>query len=411
VERARVSTHGFGDAAVSSVALPIALGLAGAALAYLLLAILVVWRWYDMPADGRGTAPPSVSVLKPLCDLEPNLEECLRSFCDQSYPDVQILFGTRTGDDPALTVARRFAAEFPQRDIQVLAGAPPVGGNRKVNTLVRLSDAATREVLVIADSDIRVGRDYLARVTPLLEDPSVGLVTCLYRGAPSRSLWARLAALAIDEWFLPSVLVSRALGSQDYCSGATMVLRRRTLEEIGGFRVLADVLADDFELGARVRALGLRTVIAGYEVTTTVDESGLGAMLQHELRWNRTIRTVRPPGHFFSFVTYGLPMTALPVIVAGRGLWGGGLVLLPPLALALRAWLHYLIWRPARREGWSPPGALGAKRAPLWMLPVGDVLSFLIWLASFASRRVTWRRQALHVGANGQILPEETLPT
>src|SRR5919199_2326410 len=216
------------------IAFVLAVLIGGLSLLYAAMCIATAWVWRRRRADAAATALPPVTVLKPLCGLEPDLEENLRSFCDQSYPSVQILFGARSADDPALEVARRVAAAFPDRDIDVLSGERPLGANRKVNTLANLLPRARHDVLVIADSDIRVGATYLREIVAPLQNPSVGLVTCTYRGAPTSSFWSRLGALAIDEWVFPSVLVSLALGSADYCSGATMALRRETLEAIGG---------------------------------------------------------------------------------------------------------------------------------------------------------------------------------
>src|SRR6185437_10958145 len=313
--------------------------LAELSLVYVAACIVAAWRWQrrviSTPPGGAGTEPdwPSVAILKPLCGMEPALEDNLRSFCDQQYPAFEVLMGARNSADLALTVAERVAAQSRGR-AQVVPGARPLGANQKINTLAHLGAQATPEVVVMSDSDIGVGPGYLAAVVTPLLDPRVGIVTCLYRGVPVGSLWSRLGALGINEWFLPSVLLSRALGSEAYCSGSTMAIRRNVLEAIGGFAVLAPRLADDHELGARIRRLGLRNVVSHYEVATTVDEPSLGTLIQHELRWMRTIRTVHPVGHAFSVITYALPMTLLcAAMLMHRQPWALGL---PAVAIALR---------------------------------------------------------------------------
>jgi ceramide glucosyltransferase len=277
-----------------------------------------------------------------------------------------------------------------------------------VNTLAHLGASTDAEVVVIADSDVRVDRGYLAAVVEPLLDPSVGVVTCVYRGAPTESIWSRLGALAINEWFLPAVLVSRALGSETYCSGSTMAMRRGVLDAIGGFEALAPLLADDHELGERIRRLGLRSIVSHYEVGTTVDEASLASLVHHELRWMRTIRTVQPLGHACSAVTYAVPMTLLATLFVGRFPW---LAILPALAVAARLTLHWVVAR--------GPAPIGHARAPrirerlswVWLVPLRDLLSFGIWIASFANRRVVWREQALHVRPDGVLRRnEEVLP-
>jgi len=387
-----------------SIAFAIAVTVAGLSLAYVALCIAVVRAWRRHGAENPATMPGPVTVLKPLCGAEPELAENLRSFCDQSYPTMQILLGARASDDPALDVARRVAAPFTDHEIEVLSGDTPLGPNRKINTLAHLLSSARHDVLVIADSDIRAGPSYLREVVTPLADASVGLVTCLYRGMPTSSVWSRVAALWIDEWLLPSVLVSRMLGSSAYCSGATMALRREVLEAAGGFPVLARLLADDHALSARISALGLRVVVSRYEVATTVHEPDVRALFAHELRWMRTIRTARPLGHACLFVTFALPMTIVALPFAHRHPW---VIALPLLALALRIALHRVVQYPVLQDAPHPPRTLCDDRRSVWLIPARDLLSFVVWAASFASRRVTWREHTMRVRPDGILLTVE----
>jgi ceramide glucosyltransferase len=382
-----------------------ALAFAVFSLVYVALGVVatLVWR-RRVPRAHLPPQLPYVSVLKPLCGLEPGLDENLRSFCRQSHAHYELLIGARDANDPALDVARRIATEFPDVDIRIIPGATRLGENRKVNTLAHLVPLARYDHLVIADSDIRVGPEYLRRVVEPLLDTSVGIVSCTYRGRPVGNFWSELGALAIDEWFIPSVLVSRALGSTAYCSGTTMALRREVLDAVGGFEVLAPLLADDYELGIRVRQLGLRCVIPHYEVAATVNEPSFLDLARHELRWLRTIRTVTPLGHAMSFLTYAVPLTLLAAATNDFARWTLGLV---ALAIALRVTLHYVVSQPA---AWDPD-RLASKIPRRWFLvclvPVRDVLSFCMWVWSYMSRRVTWRGTQLWVRRDGVLRTSE----
>jgi ceramide glucosyltransferase len=368
-------------------------------LGYLACCLVVAWRWRRRPHDAASAPLPPVTILKPVCGLEPNLEANLRSFCEQEYPaPVQVVIGARAADDPAIAVARRVAASLPQRDITILTGAYTLGANHKVNTLARMYGSARHDMIVISDSDILVGPTYLRHVVATLADPTVGIVTCVYRGAPTASLWSRLGALAQDEWYIPSVLVAHAFGSEAFCAGATMALRRAVLDDVGAFEALAPYLADDYELGAHVRQLGLRSIVSRYEPTVTVDEKGFAGLVTHELRWMRTIRTVQPLGHAFLFITFALPMTLLPAPLLGP--WAG---VLPALAILLRVALHYVLRDRPNPDVETGPERYGYTRWALWLVPIRDFLSFAVWAASFASRRVTWRSQALRVHSDGVL--------
>jgi ceramide glucosyltransferase len=202
----------------------------------------------------------------------------------------------------------------------------------------------------------------------------------------------------MDDWYIASVRVALMFGSSAYCAGATMALRREVLDAVGGFAPLAPFLADDYQLGASVRDLGLRAVVSTYHPTVTTHEPDAVTLFDHELRWMRTIRTVQPYGHAFMFITYGLPMTLLAAPFLGA--WG-----LAPFALALllRLALH-AAGRPRAGTDAAPDAdarlGIGALAT---LLVVRDFLSFAVWAASFLGRRVSWRQQALRVHPDGVL--------
>ena len=374
--------------------------LAAAALAYLLIASVAVMLRRNPPAARPPGALRPVTVLKPLCGAEPALYESLRSVCEQTYPQaVQILFGLQDPADPALEVVRRLQREFPARDIAVVIDARRHGHSAKVSNLINMMEAARHEWLVLADSDVHVPSGYLEGVCGPLADPRVGIVTCPYRGQPAHgpqgtSLWSELGALFVNDWFMPSVRVAALFGSQSFAFGATIALRRETLAAIGGFAAIADQLADDYRLGELTRRRGLRTVLSPVVVETSVDERSFRQLVQHETRWLRTIRAVRPAGYASAGLTFGLP-----VAVLGWALAGGG-----PLALILlgaavvaRVMLHLSVSGP----GSAPRGSW--KR--LWALPAGDGLAFALWCRGFAAREVQWRQQRYRVARDGSARP------
>ena len=366
-----------------------ALGLA--AVAYTLLAWLVVRTRRLRPiATEVPPAQPGVTVLKPLCGAEPTLYPCLRSFCAQAYPQLQIICGVRDAADPAVAVVRRLQAEYPTLALELVVDPRQHGSSLKVSNLINMMRVARHDILLIADADVRVGPGYLQRVVGKLADPAVGLVTCAYRGEPAADAASVLLASFVNDWFMPSVYVAAALGPSVFVSGATIALRRRTLEAFGGFAAIADQLADDYRLGELTRGLGLRIVLAEDMVTTCIHERSVQDLLRHELRWLRTIRTVQPLGYACSFVTFG-PAVAL----LGCALAGG-----TPLAVALlglnvaaRVLLHFEV----RRDTAIP--------LSLWVLLINDLLGLVLWGWSFASRRVHWRERQYRVSRDGSVQP------
>jgi ceramide glucosyltransferase len=333
---------------------------------------------------------PSVTVFKPLCGAEPETYECLRSFCDQDYPDFQVVFGVADTNDPVVPIIERLKAEFPSRHLRLVVDRRQHGTSRKVSNLVNMMPAARHDYFVIADSDVRVERDYLSRVVAPLQDEGVGIVTCAYRGVPRAGVWSLLGSQFINEWFIPSVRVAALGGSRAFAFGVTIAVSRRVLSRIGGFMSLVNQLADDYRLGELTRNLGLRTVLSDVVVETFVAETSLGDLVRHELRWLRTIRAVRPVGYLLAFITFGVPVAALGVLLGG-----GSPATLAMLAITalVRALLHIKM--------------RGDKHVvlPLLVLPLRDLLSVALWHWGFVTRSVRWRDDLYLVNRDGSVLP------
>jgi ceramide glucosyltransferase len=338
----------------------------------------------------RALAPPPTTILKPLCGAELGLYERLRSFCEQPSPRLQIICGVHDAADPALGAVRRLQREFPQLDLQIAVCPAQHGASGKVSNLLNMMPLARHDYLVIADSDVAVPPDYLERVIAPLQDEAVGIVTCPYRGCPQPGVWSLLGSLFINEWFMPSVRVASMFGSRAFAFGATIALRRETLVRIGGFTPIADQLPDDYRLGELTRRLGLCTVLSEVEVETGVNEATLGDLVRHELRWLRTIRTVRPLGYTLAGVTFGLPAALLATVLAR-----GSAVTIAMLAVTVAA---RLMINSSPRKPYPPV-------AQLWLVAVNDLLAFALWCWSFTAREVHWRNARYRVARDGTAHP------
>ena len=378
--------------------------LAGFGVAQAIAASQLVRSFAAKPMQAPANRPP-VTVLKPLHGGEPLLEAALTTLCRQSYPEWQIVFGVGFETDPAIAVVQRLRQRFPALDIAVVVDPTVHGTNGKVGNLINMMAAARHDVLVIADSDVHARPDYLERLIAALDQPGVGLVTTLYAGLPgSSSLPAQLGATQITHGFLPGAVLARAIGRQD-CLGATMCLRRSDLDRIGGLPALANHLADDAVLGRLIANLGLRVVLAQTVPLTTVPETTFAALFRHELRWARTIRALEPAGFAASVLQYPLAWSLLTILLSGGALWSIGLfcvawVLRAVAALGVDSALASL-WareheydRESDRSDRADQAAL-AFSCPVWLLPLRDILSVAVMLASYGGRQVIWRGHGL----------------
>ena len=355
----------------------------------------------ERKAAGGGARPTQsllpVSILKPLRGTDPEMYESLRSHCLQDFPEYEIIFGVSESDDPAIPLIERLKLEFPRCVIRLLVCARNLGTNIKVSNLAQMLLEAKHDIILVNDSDIRVQPDYLRRVIAPLADPQVGLVTCLYRGVPGRTLGSRLESLGISTDFSAGVLAARQLeGSIRFGLGSTLAFRRRDLEAIGGFESFVDYLADDYEIGRRIAGQGLKVKLSDVVVQTYLPSYTLREFVDHQLRWGRTVRDSRRWGYLGLVLTFGLPWALLALLLSlwlSRG--------------ALEAWLLLVAVAGFRLAvallvGWSVLRDRQVLRL-LALLPFRDLIALLVWIASLAGHKVVWRGDSFRL-KNGRLV-------
>lgn len=341
------------------------------------------------PAPPPGGAP-AVSILKPLHGAEPGLVDNLATFCRQDFSGpVQIVFGVQDPADPAVGAVAALRRRFPAADITLVVDGSCAGTNRKVANLLAMAPAARHDVLVLSDSDIRVGCDYLGHVVAALAAPGVGAATCLYDACPACGVWSRLSAMGIVYQFLPAVVVGLALRLAQPCFGATIAIRRSVLDEIGGFRPFADRLADDHAIGRAVRRLGYRVAIPPVIASHVCAEKSLRALFAHELRWARTIRAVDPAGFVGSGLTHAVVLGLIGAALVGFS-WPA------TAAFAASAVARAALYLRVGRVATPVAGALR-----LW--PAREALSFAVFVAAFCVGTVNWSGRDLRVRSDGTI--------
>jgi ceramide glucosyltransferase len=379
-------------------------------LLYYLVGIYSAWRFFRVahqvsrnpvggnPGTATGNGAASISVLKPVRGLDPNAYENFASFCRQDYPEFEILFAVSDAADPAVPIVQKLIADFPGRPIRVIVVDERLGPNSKVSNLCRLVREARHDILVITDSDVRVEPGYLRSVAAVFSDPNVGGVTALYRGIDNLQFVAAMDCVGSSAAFCGSALVACELEGVKFMMGSTMATRKHCLAEIGGFEQMVDLHSDDYELGRRIAARGYRIELLPEPVWMAFSSQTLSAYLRHELRWAIGIRNIRPGGHFGMLFTHGLPWAIAAVLVA------------PSTVVAAAYVFAYFVLRSAM--AWTV-GVWGLRdpvlRRRFWLLPVRDLFSFFVWLASFAVNQIEWRGAAFTL-EKGRMLPVAPRP-
>jgi ceramide glucosyltransferase len=358
----------------------------GAAVYSLLVVVAAIRYLAVRPAPGATTP---VSVLKPLAGAEEALEDNLRSFFLQDYPAFEILFAVREAADPAAAVVKRLQAEYAGVAARLIVTGEPPYPNAKVFALEQMLAAARHELVVMSDSDIRVGPDLLRTIAAEFSDPQLGLATCPYRAVPGRGVWSTLEAVGLNTEFLAGVLVARLVEGMRFAVGPTIAARRAALDAIGGMQRVKDYLAEDFMLGKLVAESGWGVILSSYIIEHHIGGGGWCANLRHRLRWVRSTRRSRPAGYVGQLFTYPLPLAAILAAVA-PGWW--------PLAAAAAA---------ARvAAAWFVAGRILADPLPArcwWLLPVQDCISFIFWGGGCFGNTIEWRGRRYYLHRDGRF--------
>lgn len=378
------------------------LGLASSTI-FLLLVMIAAARYRRqsqaaqvvVAATAAASLPP-VTVLKPLHGMEERLEQNLESFFRQDYPSFEIIFGARDANDPGLKVAEQVSRRHPNIQSRMVISGPPAWPNAKVFSLDKMLAGGANPYLILSDSDVEVGRDFLRNVIPLLLDQKAGLITCPYRGVSTGDLGSALEALGMSVEMPSGAMVADMLEGMRFALGPAIATRRDVLDKIGGIAAVADYYSDDFELGNKVWAAGYKVIFSHYIVSHVLTPRSFWRTLGDQLRWMKSTRYSRPAGHVGTGLTFAMSYGVLSLAAAamlghpGLGLW-----------IFVAAFLNRVIQ--ALIVG---RGVMGDRRALTlcWLYPLRDLLGFFLWVGSFTSRSFFWRGEIYNFTKGGRIV-------
>lgn len=367
-----------------------------AGIVYSIIAFSVTYRAADPLTCDVVSAPCAVTILRPLHGDEPGLIDAIRSVFDHGHDaPVQIIFGVADADDPALAAVERARSGFPGVDLTVVIDQRRHGANKKMSNIINMAAHIRHPVVMIVDSDVRVPRGVITALAATLADPTVGVGSCLHAGVGNTGFWSRFAAMDISYRFIPSVIVGRSLRLAEPVMGPMMALRTDTLAKIGGFSAFADVLADDYEIGRAVRAIGLQLAVPKSFVLHGCGETGFAPMIRHELRWTRTIYGIDPAGFIGSVITHVTPLALLAFLLSGGAMATPFLLL---AAVVIRSAIKLRIDRVS-----------ASVSGPLWLLPLRDCMSLVVCVLTLFVGEVDWRGSRFKVTADGRLMQKRQL--
>jgi ceramide glucosyltransferase len=356
---------------------------------YCVLAIAASIRHARSQSQPACIEALSVSILKPLSGLDEGLGENLRTFFEQDYWYFELLFAVRHEWDPAVTVVRQLIAEFPDVPARLIFTGEPPYPHAKVYSLQTMFDQCRHELVVMSDSDVRVGRDFCRSLVNEFADERLGLVTCPYRAVPGNSVWSRLEALGMNTDFHAGLFTAVMMEGTKFAVGPTIVARKAVLTALGGIESVKDYLcSEDFMLGRIASELGFGVRLSPYVVEHRIGSETMKQNFSHRLRWNRSTRRSRPWGYVGQFFTHPIPITLGVCGVLHHYWW---LILVTAALRAASAWMV----------------SERILRAPVswFLLPLQDLLGFAFWIAGFFGNSIDWRgrRYTLNRDGTGEL--------
>ncbi|HEX4439476.1 MAG TPA: bacteriohopanetetrol glucosamine biosynthesis glycosyltransferase HpnI [Thermoanaerobaculia bacterium] len=382
-------------AVVREIASVLAATLCVTAATYYIVALRCARKFFrPRRAAPTCSSAESITILKPVCGLDRGAYENFASFCRQRYPAFQIVFGSERADDPGLAVARRVARDFPGVDVRFVVHTGPATPNPKVGLLAALAAQARYPLLLVSDSDIRVGPHHLRTLVGPMADSRVGVVTCLYR-SQAKGFAGCLDALGLTTDFQPSVLVARELEGISFGMGSGTLVRAAALAAGGGFEAIGDFLADDYLLGHLPVRAGYRAELAHEVVEHELDVTSLAQVVRHQIRWNRGIRAMRPRGYAGLMLTQGVPASLLLIALAGALPHAWALV---AATIGLRFGMAWFVGVRCLKDD--------VARRALWLLPLRDLMTFGLWVTGFFGSSVVWRGRRLWLASGGRLRAE-----
>ena len=372
---------------------------------FLVLALIGARKFHQEAREQQQAASeiknlPPVSLLKPVHGAEARMHENIESFFVQDYPNYEIIFAADEESDAALEIIREIAARHPKINCRILVTGPPQYPNPPASSFTRMAEIAAYDILVTSDSDVEVAPDYLSQVVPPMLDPSVGMLTCVYRGKNAGDFWSGMDAIGMSIEMTAGVVTANLLEGMKFGLGPTIVTRKDSVAKIGGYGATAEYFSNDFVIGNFIEKAGYRVVLSRHVIDHVVPPMTFKRMWDRQVRWAKGTRWSRPKGHFGTGLIFAVPYGILGTLAGAlTGHWILG------LSLFLGTIVNRLI------ESWAI--GWGVVRDPVvrnraWLYPVRDLLGFAVWCASYLSKRAVWRDKRYQLVKGGRIVLRET---
>jgi len=332
---------------------------------------------------------PPISILKPLKGVDEGLEENLVSFFELEYPDFELIFSVGDSSDPVCDLVRDLIGSYPNIRARIITEAVQIGMNPKVNNLVHSYNEALFDWLLISDSNVRVEKRYLKRLTAQIR-PDVGLITSVVSGHSPQGVGGYLEAIYLNTFYARGMFLAERF-HRTAAIGKSMLFRRSTANRFGGIQILARYLAEDYMAGEAMVRLGLKVIIAADPICQYIGQYSFRDFWMRHLRWGR-IRKAQVPLAFLIEPVVGSVVSFL------FGCWSLGFLFgISPLFVMI---FHFSVWG---ASDLLIQKRLKAELGPRWLgcWILRELLALPLWISIAMGSTVTWRGREFTLETGG----------
>ena len=336
-------------------------------------------------------AHPGVTVLKPLCGIDPSLYNNLETFFVQDYSHYEIVFGIEGAQPALVALVESLRLRYPNVPTKVVIHQGTSGLNPKVRNIRQMVAQAAHDLLLISDSNISAPTDYVqdAVDTFLDDEPHTGIVTNLFVGYGESTLGSALENVQLNGFCVAGAALPTLLG--DACVvGKSMLFSRHTLDQIGGFEKVSDVLAEDFVMGKMFQHAGYKVRLAHVVLRNVTQRLSLKSFFDRHVRWAMLRIRLRPVGYMLEPLTSPLFMLPFAWHLMGRD----------ALLVAI------ILWQMRDVGQWLILRGPHASVLPIVLAPMRDAISLVVWAFAPFKKHVVWRGTRVRLGAGTLLFHE-----
>ncbi len=346
------------------------------------------------PATSLSTFP-SVTILKPMKNIDDGLEENLVSFFTLDYPDYNIIFAVDAFKDACESIIERVRLRYPKVQAVVVQTGTKSAVNPKIDKLAKMSEGCTSKLFWVADSNIRVERDTLTNLVSEYVRNDSKIVFSPIKGTGAGTMGSMMANSYMNIFVSGNIIGSWALIEKPIIVGKSMLIERDALEKLGGFLAFSSYLAEDYMMGAIYREKGMHISTNYTWVTNFSSTTSIATFYSRMSRWAKMRLRIDPL--FYSLEIFANPIAIAFISIFFLGTQG---LLLFAASFLLKLAIEYASLFLVNSSDKDNINVLTSY--PLCVL-IKDSILFAVYISAFFSNTVRWHGRRITIGSQSRI--------